>query len=215
MRLSAVLLVVVGCHVDGAVVPDATTEPDVMPRPQGMFVTWSAKPALPGPLSDKITITDVVFQLEHLQLISDAGADGRTTRSRYQLEWSATTRPAQEAFPDAPAAFYQRILLDIRGDVQPPYAYEIRGTWQGDSGGPKPFLIVDRRNLEIPVDCSKTLSAGDSVSIPLKLDLRNALNTVDFQMLQPMGGMLFLGGGPMLDDVHEALEHHAFSVDDN
>jgi hypothetical protein len=214
MRLLGVLLVVVGCHVDGAVVPDATTEPDAIPRPKGMFVTWSARPALPGALTDKITITDVVFQLEHLQLISDAGADGRTTRSRYQLEWSATTMPEQEEFPDAPAAFYQRILLDIRGDVQPPYAYEIRGTWQ-DNNGPTPFLIVDKKMLEIPIDCSKTLSAGGSVSLKLKLDLRNALNGVDFQSLPPVGGVLLLGGGPELDDVHHALEQHAFSLDDD
>src|SRR4029078_2171100 len=127
MRLLGVLLVVGGCHFGGG--PGTSTagsiEPDMSMPKSGMVLNWNASPALPGPVIDKVQVTDAIFQLEHLPLVSDTGADSRTTRSRYQLEWKAGTAPAQEMFPDAPVAVYQRISLDLRPDVQPPYAYQI------------------------------------------------------------------------------------------
>lgn len=212
MRLIGVLLVVVGCHVESPVVPDAPTEPDGPPRALGMFVTWTAKPALPGPVGDKLTVTEATFQLEHLQLVSDAGADNRTTRSRYQLAWDASGAPPQETFPDAPAAVYQRILLDMRSDVLPPYTYEIQGTWQDDQDV-KPFRIVDKAMVEIPIDCSVTLAPGGSVSIALRVDLKDALEGIDFKSVQEDNGVLLLSTGPQLQGVRDQLAQ-AFQLDD-
>src|SRR5690242_7486794 len=98
MRLFGVLLVLVGCHGAGSVAPDASTEPDVPPSSQGVTVTWHAKPNLPGMLTDKIVVTDAVFQLANLQLVSDASSDN-TTRAGIQLEWDADGAPADEEFP--------------------------------------------------------------------------------------------------------------------
>jgi hypothetical protein len=211
MRLIGVLLVVVGCHVDTLVVPDAPTEPDGPPRLQGMFVTWNARPALPGPITDKITITDATFQLEHLQLVSDAGADNRTTRTRYQIAWSAGGAPAQEAFPNAPAAVYQRILLDMRANGLPPYAYDIRGTVR-DGDGVRSFRITDKMMLEIPIDCSVALAAGGSVSLGIRVDLKDALDGINWKDAQNQDGMLMLTPAQLLG-VHTQLEH-AFELDD-
>src|SRR5690349_5867846 len=191
MRLLGVLLVIAGCHFEGTSpgAPDGGTEPDMPAASSGMVLNWTANPALPGQVTDKVIVSDAIFQLEHLQLVSDAGADARTTRSRYQLEWKAGTAPAQEMFPDAPVAVYQRISLDLRPDVQPPFAYQILGTWH-DEDEDKPFRIADPVLLEIPIDCSVSLPAGESVAITVRLDLRDALNSVDFRMLQSINGVL-------------------------
>jgi hypothetical protein len=215
MRLLGVLLVVGGCHFEGGpgTSTDGSMEPDMSMPKSGMVLNWNASPALPGPVIDKVQVTDAIFQLEHLQLVSDAGADSRTTRSRYQLEWKAGTAPAQEMFPDAPVAVYQRISLDLRPDVQPPYAYQILGTWH-DEDEDKPFRIADPVLLEIPIDCSVSLPAGSSVSIDVRVDLRDALNAIDFKTLQEINGVLVLSTpGPMMMMFRNKLAK-AFHSDD-
>ncbi|HEY6173874.1 MAG TPA: hypothetical protein VIX73_05485 [Kofleriaceae bacterium] len=216
MRLFGVLLVIAGCHFEGMPpggTPDGSTEPDMSPPATGMVLNWIANPALPGQVTDKVEVTDAVFQLEHLQLVSDAGADARTTRSRYQLEWKDGAAPAQEVFPDAPVAVYQRISLDLRPDVQPPFAYQVLGVWH-DEDEDKPFKIADPVLLEIPIDCSVSLPAGSSVSITVRLDLRDALNSVDFKTLQEINGVLVLStAGPMLSQFRSKLTR-AFHSDD-
>jgi len=211
MRLLGVLLVLVGCHGAGSVTPDASTEPDAPPRLQGLTVTWRARPSVPGMVTDKITVTDVVFQLEHLQLLSDAGG---TTHTRLQLEWGSRGEPADEEFPEAPVAHYQQILLDMRSDARPPfsYAYKIEGTWQDDEDS-GPFRIADPMILEVPVACDVMLPASGSV-VAIRLDLRNALNGINFKNLPMDGGVRVLSGGPQLMGLRDQLMKHAFVQDD-
>jgi hypothetical protein len=212
MRFLGVLLVLVGCHGVGSVTPDASTEPDVPPRSQGLTVTWRAQPIVPGMISDKITVNDAVFQLEHLQLVSDAGG---TTHSRLQLEWGSQEEPADEEFPEAPVAHYQQILLDMRSDARPPfsYTYQIQGTWQDDEDSGQ-FRIADPMTLEVPVACDVMLPASGSVTVAIRLDLRNALNEITFKSL-PLDneGVRVLLGGPQLADLRDQLIHHAFVLD--
>ncbi|HMG57123.1 MAG TPA: hypothetical protein VK601_26670 [Kofleriaceae bacterium] len=212
MRLIGVLLVVVGCHAGSANTPDAAIDADAPPQPVGMFVTWSAKPALPGPVTDKITVTEATFHLEHLQLISDAGADDRTTRSRYQIAWDAAGVPAQEMFPEAPAAVYQRILLDMRAAGQPSYSYEIRGTWRDSDNVAMPFRIIDRLMLEIPISCSVALAAGSSMVLGIRVDLKDALNSVNWKDADDDDGVL-VPTPQQLFMLHGRLED-AFDLDD-
>src|SRR5258705_6724640 len=122
MRSIGAMLVCVGCHAGGTMQPDSAIEPDVPVPGLGMSVTWNAEPALPGSVTDRITVSDASFQIDHLQLLSDAGADDRTTRSRYQLHWSSSTTPSKEMFPDAPVAVYHRNSLDVRPGFPLPYA---------------------------------------------------------------------------------------------
>lgn len=215
MRFLGVLLVLVGCHGAGSVTPDASTEPDGPPRSLGMTVTWTARPALPGLVTDKILVTDAVFQLEHLQLISDAGADDRTTDTRLQLEWSALGSPSDEVFPEAPVARYQQILLDMRSDVRPPYAfsYQIQGIWQ-DEGNARPFRIADPDMLEVPIPCDVVLQANSSMSVPVRIDLSKALDGIDFKSLPDNDGVLVLGSGSsQLLDLRDELIQSAFVLD--
>jgi len=209
MRLIWVLLVLVGCHGAGSVTPDASTEPDVPPRAQGLTVTWSARPSVPGMITDKIMVTDAVFQLEHLQLVSDAGGP---THARLQLEWGADGSPAEEEFPEAAAAHYQQILLDMRSDFRPPYAYQIQGTWQDDEDSGQ-FRITDPNILEVPVSCDVMLQASGSVTVAVRLDLRNVFNGINFKNLPMDDGVRVLTGGPQLLGVRDQLTHHAFVLD--
>lgn len=205
MRLLGVLMVLVGCH-PGSVTPDGSTEPDVPARSQGVTVTWSARPSVPGAITDKITVTDAVFQLAHLQLVSDAGGP---THMRLQLEWGAEGAPADEAFPEAAAAHYQQVLLDMRSDVRPPYAYQIQGTWQDDEDSGQ-FRIADPSILEVPVACDVMLPASGSVTVAVRLDLHDVFNGINFKNLPMDGsGVRVLSTGPALLGVRDQL-HHAF-----
>lgn len=221
MRLLGVMLVCVGCHGPGSVAPDSATEPDGPAHALGMSVTWSATPAVPGDVTDKLVVTDVSFQLEHFQLVSDAGADVRTTHSRYQLHWAAGATPAQDAFPDAPVAMYQKLSLDMRPGNQLPYSYQILGTWRDESGlgsdgggggEVTPFRIVNPMALSFPIDCNVSLPPGGAVSIGIKLQLQKALDHVDLKGVPEVGGVRVLTGGPMLMDLNDRLTK-AFEVE--
>jgi len=85
MRSIGILLVLVfaGCHVGSAAQLDAPDKPgDGAQHSLGMFVRWRASPTLPGPLSDKLVVSDATFQLDHFQIVADAGS---VTRSKYLL----------------------------------------------------------------------------------------------------------------------------------
>jgi hypothetical protein len=212
MRLIGVMLVCVGCHGEGTMQPDSAVEPDGPATSLGMSVTWSTAPAVPGSVTDKVTVLDVNFQIDHLQLLSDAGADERTTRSHYQLRWDASMAPGQDTFPDAPAAVYQKISLDVRQGFPLPYAYQIQGLWRDEEEDEaKPFRIVDAAALSIPIACSVTLAAGGKVAIAIRLDLRDALNGVDWKNANEQDGKLTLSG-KQLGDFHDRLTH-AFKLD--
>jgi hypothetical protein len=212
MRLLGVLLVLVGCHGAGSVAPDASIEPDAPPRTQGLTVTWAAQPGVPGMITDKVTVTDVAFQLQHIQLVSDASSD-QTTLGPLELEWGAGGPPPAEVFPDAPVAHYQQILLDMRSDRPPfSYAYQIQGVWQDDSDS-RPFQIIDPTVLEVSVACDVMLPANGSVTVEVQLDLRNALNGIDFKSLPTDHGMLVLNGGPQLLELHDQMMRHTFTAD--
>ena len=202
MRSIGVMLVCLGCHAGGILQPDSGIVPDGSGPGLGMSVIWDADPALPGSVTDRVTVTDADFQIDHLQLLSDAGADDRTIHSSYQLRWSASTTPSPEMFPDAPVAVYQKISLDLRPGFRAQYAYEIQGTWRDSDDDLKPFKIVDTMGLSIPIECSVVLHAGDRASIEIRVDLRDALDNVDFAHVNEQDGVRLLAGGPQLADFH-------------
>ncbi len=230
MRRIGLLLLFVACHAEPSIMPDdapvVPKEGPVEEPDSGMVLSWNAKPALPGPVTDEIIVTEVTFQLEHLQLVSDAGADDRTTHTRYQLSWSADGRPREDSFPTAPVGTYQKIVLDLRPGNQVPFAYEILGTWRdrspggpvggggggGGGGDPRSFRITDMGTLTLPVLCSVSLPPGNQVEIAIRLNLRDALAAVDFKQLQPIGGVLVMPPGPQLVGFRARLQR-AFSVD--
>jgi hypothetical protein len=222
MRFLGALLVFAACHSGGDPVnPDAPGDSDGggsdAPGPAvGMFVTWRAEPALPGPVTAEITVTDATFQIDHLQLVGDAGADARTTRTRYLLTWDTASKPGRETFPQAPVGVYSKINLVIATGTLSENLYEIRGTWTdiGTGAAPRSFRIRDRGTaLSVSVDCDKTLPAAGMASVQMRVDLRDALEGVNWGMLASGDDEIDLRDGPQLMMFRTRLRQ-AFEVED-
>jgi hypothetical protein len=188
MRLIGTLLVFAACQSDGTKVvidaPDATAGSSAT---LGLFVAWEANPPLPGALSNRLTVADVTLQLKDLQAVGDAG---NAMRAKYLLTWSSVTTPEDDAFPDAPAGVYSRITFDLGGSLVS-YAYQIHGSWTDNDDQPQqPFLIEDPAPLSISVGCDATLAAASSTQIAVRVDLRDAINAIDFRRVTPRNGVL-------------------------
>jgi hypothetical protein len=209
MRSIGILLVFAGCNVGSAAQPDATDEPgDGAPHSLGMFVRWRASPTLPGSLNDKIVVSEATFQLDHFQIIADAGS---VTRSKYLLAWDDRAAPPQEAFPDAPPGVYSKITLNMMGGSFGDYAYRIRGTWR-DNGVSKPFEIRDPVQLSTSFNCNQILLAAGSATIGIDVDLRDAVGQIDFKNVDVEDGVLELHDGAQLASFRDRLLQ-AFTLD--
>lgn len=212
MRLLGVLMVFTGCQAGGSVMPDTPVgTTDGSQHGLGMFVSWNARPALPGMVSDKLTISEATFQLNHFQIVADSG---NSMRSKYLLAWSAGMAPSQEMFPDATAGVYSKASLDLGGSLVG-YAYRIRVTWNDDKG-PKPFEIVDVVPLTIVLDCNQVLAAAGSAEIAIKVDLRNALNNINFKDLEDEDGTIEINNTHNMGALQAFRTHlnDAFKSDD-
>jgi hypothetical protein len=212
MRFLGFLIVLAGCPSGPAMVnPDAAH--DGMPPAAGMFVGWQADPALPGPLSDKVSVSEVSFRVSNFVVVGDGGAgDSRTTHASYELEWKSSGGPAQEVFPDAPAGMYSKVYLDFNVS-RDSHAYEIRGVWR-DQGTSRPFKVEDDERLQVTLDCTKVLVGGAATIFEIRVDLRNALTGIDFAKLEEDDGVLELKSGPELAKFRTTLAKSAFKVDD-
>jgi hypothetical protein len=210
MHRLGLLWMIAACHDTGTPLIDALdVQPDVRVEEPGLFVTWRAEPRLPGPVTDLITLSAVTFGVDRFEVQSDA--DSKTSRSRYSLSWSSSTSPAQEAFRDAPSGVYSRVSITLGGFFT--NAYELEGTWL-DRGKLKPFRIADRGRLKTSFELSKTLEAGGSTTIPIQIQLAEALRGIDFARLHERDGRLELTtGDPQLTEFRDLLDD-AFRIAD-
>jgi hypothetical protein len=219
MRFLGALLVFAACHSGGPVSPGADASPDgppidtPLPPTVGLWVTWRADPALPGNVDGKITVTDATFQMDRLQVIGDAGTDARTTHSKYVLAWNAQGKPAQERFPEAPVGVYSKILAVMMPGSLGESAYEIHGTWMNSGSQPMPFEVRDRLAVSLSIDCDEDLPAAGSAMLGIKVDLRDALNSVKWEDIVPDNGVLEVDG-PQLMQFRDRLKK-AFKLDEN
>ena len=65
----------------------------------------------------------------------------------------------------------------------------------------------------MPIACDVALPANGSVTVAVRLDLRNVLDGIDFKNLKMEDGMLVLDSGPQLLPLRQLIQH-AFVVDD-
>lgn len=209
MRSIGIFLVLAACNVSSPAAPDAPGGPGDGPHHGlGMFVSWNASPMLPGTLTDKISVMEATFQLDHFQIVADAGS---VTRTKYLLAWNGNDAPKQDMFPDAPPGVYSKITLSMMGGSFGDDAFEIRGMWQ-NGGPPKNFVIHDDRPLNLSIDCNATLAAAGSATIAIKVDLKDAISKIAFQNLNDEDGVLELKDGKELSDFRSRLQD-AFELD--
>lgn len=209
MRFLGPLLLLAGCHA-ASVQPDAAIDGDGGSPARGLFVAWHAKPMLPGAIAANLTVTEATFQVEHLQVISDAGSE-MTTHAKYQLRWNSDGRPMAEMFHDAPVAVYSRISLSLMRSASSEYSIEIKGVWN-DDGEEIPFEIEDDLPLNVMVDCDETLPAAGWASLAIEVDLRDAIGGINWKNVELDDGELELDSGPELAGFHERLRA-AFRLD--
>jgi hypothetical protein len=214
MRLFWSLLVIAGCQPGSVAGPDAPEVPgDGSAARRGLFIEWRATPAVPGPLTDRLTVADATFRLDHFQVTSDAGSTS-TTRMRYVLAWSSRGEPAQEVFPEAPAGVYSKVSLAMMADRPAEYAYRIEGTWRAGDDTIVAYDIKDRMPLMLAFDCDKTLSAGGAATLTINLDLEAAIEGIDFDRLWEEGQTLIeIADGPELREFRDRMKR-AFEIEE-
>lgn len=185
---------------DGGEMSDTGSDPAFALR-----VRWGAVPALPGPVSTSIEVTQASFRVLRLQVIGDASGGAATTARQLELAWAGLSGdPPPTVFPQAPAGLYSQVAFDL--DAQQGMAYEISGVAR-IGGGLEPFHIVDTEELEISVDgFAVMLEPGNTAEIPIVLDLARALSRVNFTQLPVIEGVRELDeSGAQIEQLREDL----------
>ena len=209
MRWIGALLVIAACHEGGTAVTDGPTGTDGTMIAPGLYVAWKA--ALPGALTERITVSEVTFDVERFEVLGDS--TGGTSRSRFELTWSSSATPEDEVFRDAPPGVYSQIALTLGGGFSQD-AYEIRGTWRNGSGEARRFKIEDRQALRMSLELSETLAAGGAATIGIEVELTDAIAEIDFRDLDEDDGVLELKTGhPQMQGFRSRLQR-AFRLDD-
>jgi len=171
---------------DAATSSDAATNADALSP--GLTVTWTAQPPIPGPFEGDVLVTSVKVELARLEVIGDAGSTDDTTQRDFDITWSATQSPSPIAFFSAQPGLYSKVSLAIDGDVVAP-SYEILGTVM-IGGTTEPFKISDTAALQVDIDnYDISLMAGRAITVPIRLDLDDAVDAVDFALLPKVGGV--------------------------
>lgn len=167
-------------------VTDAPSASDASPQ-QGLIVNFVAIPPLPGPLKSDLSVTSVVFHIQRLQVIGDNGQP--MTSAPIQIGWqSEGTNPVPVDFPSAPSGLYSQVSMEIDEASFAP-VYEIFGTAKV-GGNTEMFHIVDRNSLDVDITgYAITLPPGRSAVLGVRLDLKDAISSIDMGMLPMVQGM--------------------------
>ena len=186
-----VCLALVGCHGTDITSPDAQSTSDALGGSHSLLITWAATPAIPGPINSNgtVKITAASFKVSRVQAIGDAGG---ASRDDLVLGWSLESSPPATELPDAPSGIYSKVTLAIDGGTALDIAYQIDGTVE-INGETKPFVIQDRNALDIEVkDFNVTLPPVGTATLPIKLDMGDALDNIDYESLDVENGVLTL-----------------------
>jgi hypothetical protein len=213
MRLVLVVVLLSACGGSGTSsgddtqISDASASNDAPVQLQGLLVTWGSGPAMiPGPIDSNMTVTSALFHVDHLQVIGDNGQP--MTNTTFDLGWQAPgENPATVSFFNAPAGLYSQLNIELDAPVGSP-SYVITGTVRV-SGNTKMFKIEDRGSLDIDVrGFAVQLPPGGDATLPVRLDLKPALDTVDWSQVSEDDGEL------QLDESSSQIEEFRDKLDD-
>lgn len=179
-----------GTSGDDTQLSDASSSSSDAPaQHQGLSVMWLASPALPGVLKTNLTVSSAKLRLERLEVIGDNGQP--MTDDSVDLNWQTTGDPSPIVFSSAPSGLYSQVNLHLDGEIIQ-YSYEISGTTKVE-GETKNYAIHDRNSLDVDVKGYATsLSPGGQSNMTVKIDLRDALDSIHFDQLDDNNGTLTL-----------------------
>ena len=169
---------------------------------QGLLITWSTTPAIPGDAGGP-TVSVVEVELSSLRALGDAApGDARTTATDLELDWRAGISAPPLAFPAAPAGLYASLELGSGGDDE---HVKLEGTVVVRSET-YTYRIEDETPLSLSLPVDAMVEPGARTEIPVVLDVAAVLAAVPFDQLEPDGTELRLeSGDPEMAAVRAAL----------
>lgn len=177
--------VIAACHTSDPTMTDGSVSG------QGLALTWTSTPTIPGDAGSNITVSSMLFRISNLRVIGDAGpGDDRTSVDDMQLAWAQGQTPPPNMFADAPTGLYSHVVLLAEGSISD-YSYEIAGTVRVN-GDPKQFRIHDLSPLAISLDTNATLDPGKLTTIGIHVRIDQALQSLDYQRLHEDDNVLTL-----------------------
>lgn len=155
-----------------------------------LIVTWTASPALPGPVGARVEVHELRIAYSSLRVLGDAApGDRRTSRDFTDAEWESDRTPRPIDFPSAPPGLYASVELGVGGG---PEELAIHGTVDLGGGAPIPFEIEDEASNPVVLDLAVDLRPGASATVPLVVDLGPVLAAVPFEQLPVVAGHISL-----------------------
>jgi hypothetical protein len=184
---------------------DAASSSDAPPMPHGLLVSWRAAPPLPGPLKADLDVTSATFNISRLQVIGDSGQP--MTQAPFPIGWSAESfgDPPTIAFSNAPAGLYSQVTVELQQAGAA--SYEISGTVRVGAVT-KPFHIRDTIDVDLDITgYSVAFAPGTDATLPIRIDLKPPVETVDFTQVQDVNGTLELGpSDPQMPALRDKLD---------
>jgi hypothetical protein len=194
--------------LDAAASVDAASSSDA--ASSGLTAVWSSNPDVPGMFDNGITVSSAMFAIARLEVVGDAGTPGATTATNLDITWTSTLQPSPVYFGGAPSGLYSQVTLQLDGDLVAP-SYVIKGTASINSIE-EPFEISDTKNIELDISgYNVALSPGSTATIPIRLDLRGLLDSVNFGALPLEGNVRKLDqSSPQIGDVRDEMTGETF-----
>jgi hypothetical protein len=145
---------------------------------------------LPVDLPRGVRLDRVIFRLDNLRVIGDAG-DMRTSKSMFDVEWDQDLVPAAIEFTDAPTGLYSQLSLQIDGRESGRDSYRMDG--EVDIGGSDyDFEIRDEVPMPITLGIEEMVTPGQTSTIYIDIDFAHAFEGVDFSTLPIQSGKIEL-----------------------
>jgi hypothetical protein len=178
----------------------------------GIVIPWSSMPAtLPGNASgEDLTVHSASFTVPALELLGDAGG-GSATQTSVTLAWGSDgTTPTATMLPQAPAGVYSKLSMKVDG-AQIGDSYTMTGT-VSVLGIDTPYLVHDDAALAIDIPVSGTLGPGQTLTLPIAVDLSAIARAIDFSKTDFENGTLVLGSDSSQIDAFRAVVKTAFAA---
>lgn len=148
-------------------------------------------PMLPGMLKPDLNVTSATFQVARLQVIGDNGQPRTTSSLAVAWTEAAGGDPPTIAFSSAPSGLYSQITINLAATQG--NSYEIFGTAKV-SGTVESFHIHDDQDLDVDITgYTVALPPGGDATTTVKLDLKDAIDSVNYAQLPVSGGKRDLG----------------------